>query len=185
MGLETNFNFKGFDFTLRTPSGLVVNDAPFAIVQWESGYDPKYRPLSEWTQTPVLVSWTGWYQRDYPNVGQGVFGSNGTLVSIDSPLYIFIDFGASSSAVPEMYGQAWMGQVTDTLVLTGGTQSINLNLADLRSVVGADFGTTLISQDFNTWTPQAVPEPSYAGGAVLLFAVVVAQRFKKRKVEAQ
>lgn len=185
MGLETNFTITGLDFQIRTPDGFLFENGGLAIVQWEAGYDPKYRPMSEWTGNPIQVSWTAWYQRDYQGVGQGVFGSNGTFTSTNSPLYLFIDFGNASNAIPSVYGQAWMGQITDSLVLDGTPQVIDLNTANIRSVVGSNVGNILTSQDFNTWQPHAVPEPSYAGGAVLLFAVALAYRFKKRKVEAQ
>lgn len=169
---ETNFTITGLNFQIKTPFGDYFENGGLAIVQWDAGYDPKYRPLSEWTQNPTIVSWTGWYQRDYAGVGQGVFGSNGTPVSINAPLYLFIDFGNSSNATPSVYGQAWMGQITDSLVLDGTPQVIDLNTANIRSVVGSNVGNILTSQDFNTWTPHAVPEPSYSAFACVLFLAV-------------
>jgi hypothetical protein len=181
MGLETNFKITGHDFLLKAENGTLLPDAPFALVQWELGYDPALHPLTEWTGNPVMVSWTGWYQKEYPNIGQGIFGSNGTAVNIKAPLYMFIDFGNTATPNPAMYGQVWMGQVTDILTLDGGYHIIDLNSSNIRSVVGTDVGNILMSQNFNTWTPQAVPEPSYAVGAVVLFAVAVLHRFKSKK----
>ena len=183
---DTNFTITGQNFQIKTPFGDYFDTGGLAIVQWEAGYDPKYRPLQEWTGNYLTqVSWTGWYQRDYQGVGMGVFGSNGTIISVNSPLYLFIDFGNSSNYTPTMGGQVWMGQITDSLVLDGTPQVIDLNTANIRSVVGSNVGNILISQDFNTWTPQAVPEPSYAVGALLLFAVAVVHRFKSKKKVAQ
>jgi hypothetical protein len=177
---NTNYTITGSNFFLKTESGLTLQDAPVALVQWELGYDPKYRPIQEWTSNPILVSWTGWYQRDYPGVGVGVFGSNGTVTGTAGPLYAFIDFGNSSSATPEMYGQVWMGQITDILTLPGGDVVIDLNSANIQSVVGSRVGNTLVSSDWNTWQPVAVPEPSYSAFAVVLFAVaLIAKKVKQ------
>lgn len=160
---STNYTITGFNFSVKTQLGEYVIDAPVALVQWEVGYYPKYHPLQEWTGNPTVVSWTGWYQKDYPGVGQGVFGSNGTTFDTAGPIYMFIDFGNSASATPSMFGQAWMGQITNVLTLPGGSVVIDLNQANIDSVVGSMVGNTLYGQDFNTWTPQAVPEPSTYG----------------------
>jgi hypothetical protein len=99
----------------------------------------------------------------------GVFGSNGTPTNYNSPIYLFIDFGNSSNVTPSMYGQVWMGQVTDTLVLSGGSQELQINASNIRSVVGSNVGSVLFSEDFNSWTPTAIPEPSYAWVAGFIF----------------
>jgi hypothetical protein len=186
MGLETNFTITGQNFFIKTELGERFEGGGLALIQWDAGYDPKYHPLQEWVSNPVTVSWTGWYQRNYLGVGMGVFGSNGTPTTYNSPFYLFIDFQNASNYNPAtMSNQVWMGQVTDILSLTGGSQELTLSASNIRSVVGSNVGGVLFSQDINTWTPSAVPEPSYAWGAVLLFAVAVAYRFKNRKVEAK
>lgn len=180
MGLETNFTITGQNFRIKNQFGEYFADGGLALVQWEAGYDPKYHPLQEWTSNPILVSWTAWYQADFNNTGRSQFGSNGTLVNVNSPLYLFIDFGNSSNATPTSYGQVWMGQITDSLVLDGTSQVIDLNTANLQSVVGSRVGNTLMATDWNTWTPTAVPEPSYAWSAVLMFFGVVAYKLTKK-----
>ena len=168
----TNYTITGTGFSIKSQSGEYFQDGGLALVQWDLGYEPKYHPLEEWTsQHLTAVSWTGWYVKDYQGIGQGVFGSNGTFVDTAGPLYLFIDFSNSSNytANPAMFGQVWMGQITDILTLDGGEHVIDLNTANIRSVVGSNVGSILMSQDFNTWTPQAVPEPSYAPIAGLLF----------------
>lgn len=182
MGLETNFTITGQNLFIKTELGERFESGGVALLQWENGYDPALHPLSEWTMNPVTISWTGWYVRDYQGVGMGVFGSNGTLTTYNSPFYLFIDFQNASNYNPAtMSNQVWLGQVTDILTLTGGNQELTLNASNIRSVVGMDVGNVLFSQDFNTWTPQAVPEPSYAIGALALFAVAVLHRFKSKK----
>ena len=186
--MDTNFTITGSNFTLKTPDGLYFDTGGLALVQWELGYNPAVHPLNEWVQNPIMVSWTGWYVKDYQGVGQGIFGSNGTIVSNNAPLFLFADFGNSSNAPnnPTMYNQVWMGQITDVLLLNGQDQVIDLNTANIRSVVGSNVGNILVSQDFNTWTPSAVPEPSYASFAVILFAVAVLwKKLTKPKKEAQ
>jgi hypothetical protein len=172
----TNYTITGHDFRIKTPDGLLFEQGGLAIVQWDLGYDPAQHPLNEWVQNPILVSWTAWYVKDYQGVGQGIFGSNGTTVVSAAPLYLFADFGNSSNYTgnPTMNGQVWMGQITDVLALPGGDAVIDLNTAHIRSVVGHDnaYGG-LYSQDFNTWTPQAVPEPSYSMLAGVIFLGVV------------
>jgi hypothetical protein len=184
--MNTNFTVTGHDFLVSLPNGTLIQDVPFALVQWEAGYDPAVHPLTEWTGNPIMVSWTGWYVKDYSGVGQGIFGSNGTMTGVNSPLFMFIDFGSSANPTPEMYNKVWMGQITDSLVLSGESVVIDLNSANIRSVVGSNVGNILIAQDFNTWTPQAVPEPSYSALAVALFAgAVLWKKLTSPKKEAQ
>ena len=166
----TNFTITGTDFLIKSQSGEYFQDGGLALVQWELGFDPRYHTVQEFTQTHLTaVSWTGWYQRDFNFTGHSLFGSNGTPLDTAGPLYLFIDFGNSNNYTPSMAGQVWMGQITDILTLDGGEHVIDLNTANIRSVVGSNVGSILMSQDFNTWTPQAVPEPSYAPIAGLLF----------------
>ena len=182
----TNFTITGYNFNINDPWGGFVDTVPVALVQWDVGYNPAVRPLNEWVMNPVNVSWTGWYVKDYANVGQGVFGSNGTAVNFTSPIYLFIDLSQASNFTTSMSGQVWMGQITDSLVLNGQNQTIDLNAANIRAVVGSINGNTMTSQDFNTWTPTAIPEPSYAPLAVVLFAVAVFwKKLTKPQKEAQ
>jgi hypothetical protein len=186
---STNYTITGHDlFIKESATGQYFQDGGLAIVQWDLGYYPKYHTWQEWTGNPTAVSWTGWYNKDYVGVGTGIFGSNGTIVDNAGPLYLFIDFGNSSNATPAMYGQVWMGQITDILTLPGGNQVIDLNTANIQSVVGSRIGDTLIATDFNTWQPAAIPEPSYSAFAVVLFAVaVIAKKMtgkKKQQCEA-
>ena len=176
----TNYTITGQNFLIKTPFGDYFQDGGMAIVQWELGYNPKYRPVSEWTANNLTqVSWTAWYNKDYAGVGQGVFGSNGTQIDTTGPLFLFIDFGNASNFNTSMSNQVWMGQITDILVLNGGNQVIDLNSANIISVVGSISGNTLISEDWNNWQPTAIPEPSYSVFAVALFAVaVVAKKLK-------
>jgi hypothetical protein len=167
----TNFTITGQNFFIKTELGERFEGGGIALVQWEPGYNPSLHPISEWTQNPATVSWTGWYQRDYPGVGMGVFGSNGTPTNYNSPFYLYIDFGNASNYNPAtMTNQVWMGQVTDVLSLTGGNQELTLSASNIRSVVGSNVGSVLFSQDISTWQPTAVPEPSYAPIALVLFA---------------
>ena len=184
----TNYTITGTDFIIKSPLDGYFDTGGLALVQWEAGYDPKYRPLSEWTSSHLTqVSWTGWYEANHFGVGKSLFGSNGTPIDTAGPLYLFIDFNNSSNFNPvTMQNQVWMGQITDILANNGGDVVIDLNTANIRSVVGSNVGNILISQDFSTWTPSAVPEPSYASFAVILFAVAVLwKKLTKPKKEAQ
>ena len=180
---STNYTITGQNFLIKTPLGETFQDGGLALVQWELGYNPKYHPSSEWTMNPITVSWTGWYNKDYAGVGQGVFGSNGTQVDVASPIFLFIDFGNASNFNPAtMSNQVWMGQITDILAMPGGNAVIDLNSANIRPVVGDLVGSTMISADWSTWQPSAVPEPSYSAFAVALFAIaVVAKKVTKKK----
>jgi hypothetical protein len=177
----TNYTINGQNFFIKTELGERFESGGIALVQWEVGYDPKYRPMQEWTSNPTIVSWTGWYQRDYPGVGTGVFGSNGTTFDTAGPIYLYVDFGNSSNYNHStMMNQVWMGQVTDMLTLPGGSVELQLSASSIRSVVGTNVGGVLFSQDITTWQPTAIPEPSYSAFAVVLFAVaLIAKKVKQ------
>jgi hypothetical protein len=178
----TNYTITGQNIFIKTELGERFESGGLALLQWELGYDPALHPLSEWTQNPVTISWTGWHVRNYTGVGMGVFGSNGTVTTYNSPFYLFIDFQNASNYNPAtMSNQVWLGQVTDILALPGGDVELQLNAANIRSVVGSNVGNVVFSQDFNTWTPQAVPEPSSYGIVlgILMLAVAVFRRKKQ------
>jgi len=181
----TNYTITGHDLYIKESiTGQYFQDGGLAIVQWDLGYNPKYHPVSEWASNPIMVSWTGWYNKDYVGVGSGIFGSNGSLTGDPGPLFLFIDFGNASNATPSMFGQVWMGQITDILTLPGGNVVIDLNSANIQSVVGSRIGDTLITTDWNTWQPTAIPEPSYSAFAVVLFAVaVIAKKMTTKKTQ--
>lgn len=182
----TNFTITGHDLFIKTPTGQYFQDGGLALVQWDVGYNPATRPVSEWTMNPVNVSWTGWYNKNYVGVGNGIFGSNGTATDYASPFYLFIDFNNASNFDPTtMTNQVWMGQITDILTLNGQNQTIDLNTANIRSVVGTFDGVTMTSADWSSWQPTAIPEPSYTPLAVVLLAVAMLYRFKKPKPKAQ
>jgi len=180
----TNYTITGQNFFIKTELGERFEQGGLALIQWEPGYDPAQHPLSEWTMNPVTISWTAWYVRDYQGIGMGVFGSNGTQTAYNSPFYLFIDFSNASNYTPSMAGQVWLGQVTDILALPGGDQELTITASGIRSVVGSNVGSVLFSQDFNTWTPSSVPEPSYSAFALVLFVLAVGLKvLTRRKVK--
>ena len=177
MPLPTNYTVTGTNFRIQTQLGEWFENGSFAIVQWTHPYQPRYRPLNEWTSTNLtMVNWVGNYQSTQ---GVPTFTSQSFQVYDPGALYIYIDFGNSSNATPSMYGQAWLGQITDTLTLPGGEVNIDLNTATIRPMMGDMSGNILRAQDFNSWTPQAVPEPSYAWFAVVLFGLAVFMKSRK------
>lgn len=183
---STNYTITGHDlFIKESATGQYFQDGGMALVQWELGYYPKYHTVQEWTSTNLTqVSWTAWYVKDYQGVGTGIFGSNGTQIDLAGPLYLFIDFGNASNFTPSMQNQVWMGQITDILTLPGGNVVIDLNSANIQSVVGSRMGDTLIAADWTTWQPTAIPEPSYSVFAVVLFAIaVVAKKVTMKKAQ--
>lgn len=180
----TNYTITGHDFLIKSQFGETFQDGAMAIVQWQVGYDPAVRPLNEWVGNPIMVSWAGWYVKDYAGIGQGIFGSNGTMVSQPGLLYLFADFSNSNNYTPTMSGQVWMGQITDVLTLPGGDVVIDLNTANIRSVVGSRVGNTLIAGDWNTWQPIAVPEPSHYGAFMGVAMLVVAVFLRSRRQNA-
>ena len=169
-----NFTLNGDDFFLRSANSPNVQNINVLFVQWELGYDPKYRPMSEWTGNPIKFNWTGSYTISDISTGGPKFSSSLTTTEFDSPIYMYMSLGSASNYdQATMSGQAWMGQITDVLTQSDTPFVINLNDANIRPVVGSIVGNTLVSQDWNTWQPTAVPEPSYTGLAGLLFVGVV------------
>jgi hypothetical protein len=179
MPLPTNYTFSGNNFRIKSSvGGEYIDNISFAIVQWTHPYEPRYRPLNEWTQTNLtMVNWAGNYSSVSP--GQTMFSSTPVTVTDPGALYIYIDLYNASNNVPSMNGQAWLGQITDVLTLPGGDVNINLNTANIRPMMGELVGNTLVTQDFNSWTPQAVPEPSYTALASILFVAAILLRRKK------
>lgn len=171
--VETNFTISGTDFKIRNEFGGYFDTGSFAVVQWTEGYNPRYRPLQEWTSTNLtMVSWTGTYSANHFGSGRSFTSSTPMLVNSSGPLYIFFDFGQSSNYQPSWGTQVWLGQITDSLVLDGIQKDINLNNANIRPMVGGFDGQTMYTMDWNTWTPTAVPEPSYSAFACVLFLCV-------------
>lgn len=157
----TNYTVTGSGFRIQSALGDYYQGGGFAIVQWTNGYEPRYRPLQEWTQTNLtMVNWVGTYTLgDVPTLSTTPFAINDA-----GPLYIYIDFGSQEGGTaPYNMGQAWLGQITDVLTLPGGDVNIDLNAANIRPMMGELVGSTLLMEDFNSWTPQAVPEPSTYG----------------------
>lgn len=161
----TNFGLEEVRYTLRDNAGIAESyTISFAFVQWEQGYNPKYHPLSEWTNNPISVNWAGTYQPLSGIEGAGRF-SAWTTFNFDSPVYLFIQLSQSN--------QVWMGQISDILILDGQPQTFNLSSGNIKSVVGSFDGTSMYAADWNSWQPQAVPEPSYAGLIGLLFVSAI------------
>lgn len=170
----TNYTITGDDFLIKSQLGEFYQSGGVALVQWDLGYEPRYRPLSEWTSTHLTqVSWTGWYDSNYNLTGHSKFGSNGTSVDTAGHLYLYIDFYNTPNYTPTMANQVWMGQITDVLALNGGDVVIDLNTANIRPMMGDMVGKTLIATDWNSWQPQSVPEPSYSVFALFLFLTVI------------
>jgi hypothetical protein len=185
----TNYTLTGTGYRIQSELGDYYNGGGFAIVQWTAPYEPRYRPLSEWTSTNLtMVNWVGTYTLgDVPTLTTSSF-----QVSDPGALYIYFDFGSQTGGTASYnYGQAWLGQITDILTLPGGDVNIDLNTANIRPMMGtmiADAsGVTFRTQDFNSWTPTAIPEPSSYGivMGVLLLAVAVFRRKKAVSTPAQ
>ena len=176
---STNYTITGTGFRIQSELGDFYQSGGFAIVQWTAGYEPRYRPLYEWTQTNLtMVNWVG----EYNIAPIPTFTSAPFAVNDPGPLYLYVDFGSQYGGTQSYnYGQAFLGQITDVLTLPGGNVEINLNAANIRPMMGSRVGDILRTQDFNTWTPQAVPEPSYAWPAGFLFLGVVAARLMRAK----
>lgn len=179
MPLPTNYTFSGTNFRIKSSvGGEYIDSVQFAVVQWTYPYEPRYRPLQEWTSTNLtMVNWVGTY--NLTNGINGAFSSSPTQVTDPGALYIYIDLYQASNYNDTMAGQAWLGQITDVLALPGGDVNINLNTANIRPMMGDLIGNTLVTQDFNSWQPQAVPEPSYTALAGFLFIAAVIFRKKK------
>lgn len=161
----TNYSVIGNNLRLKDQFGVQFGtDSQFALVQWEMGYNPAYHPLSEWTSNPISVNWTGTY-----TASSRAWSSTPSQMNFDSPIYLWVNPSGS---------QAGLYQITDNLTLDGVAKSINLNTANIVSVVGTYSSNAFLTQDYSTWTPTAVPEPSYSSFAVALFAIaIIARRY--------
>lgn len=179
MPLPTNYTFSGNGIRIKSSvGGEYIDNIDFAFVQWYHPYEPRYRPLAEWTSTNLaIVDWSGTYN----SVGgaQATFSSTPVTISDPGALYIYINLYNASNFNQTMAGQAWLGQITDVLTLPGGEVNIDLNTATIRPMMGDVVGNTWVTGDFNTWQPQAVPEPSYAALAGFLFVGAILLRRKK------
>lgn len=175
---NTNYTVTGTGYRIQSEFGDYFGDGNFAIVQWTAGYEPRYRPLSEWTNTNlVMVNWVGTYTLgDVP-----MFTSSSFQVTDPGALYLYIDFGSQvTPPAQQNYGQAFLGQITDILTLPGGDVNIDLNTANIRPMMGDLTGNLIRTEDFSSWTPTAIPEPSSYGivMGVLLLAIAVFRRKK-------
>jgi hypothetical protein len=172
--IETSFTITGTDFFIKNQFGSLFESGQFAVVQWTDGYNPRYRPLQEWTsQNLTMVNWVGNYDINGLGPSMTLTTTSVFMANTSGPLYIFLDFGLSSNYRPEFGTQVWLGQITDSLVLDGVSQTINLNQSNIRPVVGGFDGRTMYTMDWNTWQPMAVPEPSYSAFACVLFAIAL------------
>lgn len=172
----TSFQLEEVRYTLRDSIGNAESfNIGFAFVQWEQGYNPKYHPLSEWTMNPINVNWAGTYQPWVAGNGAtGRFSALPTTFDFDSPVFLFAQLSSSN--------EVWMGQISDILVLNGQPQSFDLSPQNIKSVVGTFDGTSMYATDWSTWTPTAIPEPSYAPVAsVLLIGVIFARLFNRKR----
>lgn len=165
---QTNYTVKGYGLTLKDQWGTVVGSQDFALVQWELGYNPLHHPLSEWTGNPTMVQWVGTYDA----TGK-TWGTTAAPINFDAPLFIF-------TQLTENYSQAGLWQISDVLALPGGEFTFNINQANIRDVMGSHSAGVLYTADFGTWTPQAVPEPSYAWPAAVLFVGALFARLRGR-----
>lgn len=185
---NTNYTVTGTGYRIQAQSGDFFGDGSFAIVQWTAPYEPRYRPLQEWTSTNLtMVNWVGTY-----SAATQSFSTTSFQVTDPGSLYVYIDFGSQNNGTtPNNMGQAWLGQITDILTLPGGDVNINLNTANIRPMMGTMVsdasGVILRTEDFNSWTPTAIPEPSSYGivMGVLLLAVAVFRRKKGTSTQEQ
>jgi hypothetical protein len=170
--MDTNFTITGMGLQLKDQYGNLAGDQSLAILQWEVGYNPIHHTVSEWASSPTLISWTGWYVRDYQGVGQYVWGSNGTTTNSPAPLYLFTQLNENPN-------QVGLWRITGELNLNGQGQIVDILQASISPVVGSVSTTSLSTADYTTWQPTAIPEPSYSIFAVALFAIaVIAKKLK-------
>lgn len=156
----TNYTISGTGISLQDQWGTPAGNQSLALVQWELGYDPAQHLFSEWQLNPIMVSWTGNYQKS-PNKWFSTVPMN---TNFDSPIYLWVQLNTGG-------GQSGLFQITDVLTLPGGTVDINIAKANIRSVVGDRINNTLRTEDIGIWTPTAVPEASYYGFGIGLLAL--------------
>lgn len=170
--MDTNFTITGTGLALKDQYGNYVGNQSIAIVQWDVGYNPINYTFNEWASNPTLVSWTGWYVKDYQGVGQFVWGSNGTITNSPAPLYLFVQLNEDPN-------QMGLWKITGDLNLSGQSQIVDILQSNISPVMGNATTASLYTTDYTTWQPTAIPEPSYSIFAVALFAVaVIAKKLK-------
>lgn len=162
----TNYFISGNGIGIKDQFGAEVNyNFDFAVVQWQAGYNPANYPFNEWASNPIFVGWTGTYSFSTKN-----WSSTANAINFDGPLFLWTYLND---------GSAGLYQITSILNNDGVDKVINLNQANITAAVGATSLNTLHTTDLNTWTPTAIPEPSYSVFAVALFAVaIIAKRIK-------
>ncbi len=156
----TNITVNGNGLQLKSEFGNIVGDQSLAFVQWEQGYNPINHPYNEWLGNPISVYWAGTYTASQKQ-WNGSFSTD-----FDSPIYMWTQLVEDSS-------QVGLWKISDTLPASGGSLNINLNSTNIMTVVGDSTTGSLYSETLNTWTPTAVPEPSYSYLAGFLFLGVV------------
>jgi hypothetical protein len=159
MGL-TNVTITGSGIQLNSQFGNVSGNQSLAFVQWQVGYEPINHPWQEWISNPVSVNWAGTYTASNKK-WEGFFSTD-----FDGPIYMWTQLSEDNS-------QVGLWKISDILPSSGGTLNINLNNTNIMSVVGESASNTLITRTLETWTPTAVPEPSYSSLAGFLFLCVV------------
>jgi hypothetical protein len=169
MPLQTNFTITGSGLVLKDDKGNPVGNQSFALVQWQYGYDPAQHPFAEWSMNPILVSWAGTYTPT-PNKWKSV----AVTTSFDSPMYVWLQLSTDSN-------QSGLWQVTNALTLDGTSQTIDMSKATIRSVVGDSMNNSLRTADIRTWTPTAVPEPSYIWFSFIMLCAVLVYKVAKMK----
>lgn len=166
---STNYYITGNGIGIKDRFGAEVNyDLTFAVVQWQAGYNPANHPFNEWASNPTFVGWSGTYFHSTKT-----WSSTPNIIDFDGPLFLWTDLGQ---------GGVGLFQITGILNNNGVNKLVDLNQTNISAAVGAVTFNTLHTTDLNTWTPTAVPEPSYSAFAVVLFAIaVVAKKVTKKK----
>jgi hypothetical protein len=156
----TNYTITGNGIGIKDQFGVDVNyDISFAVVQWQAGYNPAYYPFNEWASNPTFVGWSGTY-----SFSTKTWSSTANAIDFDGPLFLWTNLGQ---------GGVGLYQITSILNNDGASKVVDLNQTNITAAVGAVTLNTLHTTDLNTWTPTAIPEPSYSAFAVVLFAVAV------------
>lgn len=156
----TNYYITGNGIGIKDQFGIEVNyDLTFAVVQWQAGYNPAYHPFNEWASNPTFVGWSGTYFHSTKT-----WSSTANAIDFDGPLFLWTDLGQ---------GGVGLYQITSILNNNGVNKLVDLNQTNITAAVGSVTLDTLHTTDLNTWTPTAIPEPSYTPFALVLLVVVV------------